>query len=1415
MDIFSAGCVIAELFVESPIFSLSLLYKYRKGEYNPEHRLAEIEDAEVRELVRHMIRIDPEARYSAEECLNFWRHKIFPEYFYSFLHQYMGLITDPSSGRVRDELNPGELAEADERVEKVYLDFDKISYFLGANSESAMDRTQVTSPALTNHVFPLQLDLSTYGNNSSKPRRSRTDDGALIFLTVVVSSLRNTAKSSARTKACDILLAFAEKLPDEAKLDRILPYIILLLNDRSDLVKVAAIRTLTQLLAMVQVVSPVNAYVFPEYIFPRLQTFISSSNASPSSMVRAAYASCIASLAQSSLRVLDMVQALRSDVRLQTIVSAGTEAVWTQDASYRNLYDVARVDLMEFFEIHAKALLTDSDISVRRAFLGSVSSLCIFFGNPRANEIILSHLNTYLNDRDWILKCAFFEAVVGVATYVGSTSLEEFILPLMVQSMTDPEDFVVERVFRSLASMAKLGLFQRSTTWDLLHVAVRFFVHPSIWVREAAVRFVVACTSFLSAADKHSIITPLIRPFLKTNITDISELQILDALKKPLSKALYDMLLAWATKSSKGVFWKSAAQDGTFALTGPSGLNIGRLRQRGGNMLLSSAPKNEEDEQWITRLRSFGMGQEEEPKVLALKEYIWRVSSRRMKESGEDNVTPPSDVIPLSQHNVTPQTVFYDKSQAGKERRTSSHERRTSAGDKKPHTIADALLDASTTIDSDPDPRRKLRRSRSQRSNRDAGTPLPTSRRRALEPGRGESSSQATSPMSSSPGAQLESHSSSAPPSDAAQKDIAGGSDADRATGDEDHASTSRDTDNGSLRVPGDVRHRSSAINLLSRQESAKAYAETGTSSANAFGKLDVPVQREGSQPPASPPIPEDTDHNAPEPPRQRYRSNHTYNGNDPTILRLLDSVFAQNYPTDLFDFGPVVISGSRRPIKKAGGEPSDKPWRPHGGLVAMFGEHTAPVNRVVVAPDSAFFITASDDGSVKVWDTTRLEKNLTPRSRQTHRHTPGAQVKSITFVEQTHTFISAATDGSVHAVRIDCHVVNGAARYGRPRVVRQYQIPAPDGVDEHAVWMEQFRTDVHSILLMATNRSRIIALDLKTMEIVYVLENPIRHGTPTTLCVDRKRNWLLVGTTHGIMDLWDLRFGVRVKAWGVRGGTPIHRLLIHPLKGRGRWVCAAGGSQSSSEIMVWDIDKVQCREVYRASSGETMPSVDGNGKNASSPRRNAKFVADTSWQNYEPWWVDDEKPEGMLSRFAMASGHVEPSAGDNGPSTLSSNGGDRNGIRALAAGLDVPGEGQEGSKCGFLVSGGSDCKIRFWDVTHPDASMVVSGSETAGEGVGSRPRYDISTPTTSLTVTTEILPNAKSGGTTGNKKSAGRSGGETNLAARPSRSTVISSQQQNLLRSHLDMILDVAVLEAPYGMTVSVDRAGMIYVFQ
>ena len=251
MDVFSVGCVIAELFLEAPIFSLSQLFKYKKGEYDPEiGYLSKIQDKNIRELVIHMIQLEPESRYSAEEYLNFWRRRAFPEYFYSFLHQYMSSITDPSSPRNSVLPDTANFGDADDRIDRVYNDFDKISYFLGFEDDKTpknVEENQILSRM--DEVIPVQIDIPNNRHQAATSGRHSTNDGSLIFLTLIVSSLRNTARATARVRACDLMLAFAEKITDEAKLDRVLPYVVVMLNDRADIVKVAAIRTITQLVS--------------------------------------------------------------------------------------------------------------------------------------------------------------------------------------------------------------------------------------------------------------------------------------------------------------------------------------------------------------------------------------------------------------------------------------------------------------------------------------------------------------------------------------------------------------------------------------------------------------------------------------------------------------------------------------------------------------------------------------------------------------------------------------------------------------------------------------------------------------------------------------------------------------------------------------------------------------------------------------------------------------------------------------------------------------------------------------------------------------------------------------------------------------------------------------------------------------
>ncbi|KAI1760850.1 ARM repeat-containing protein [Hypoxylon sp. FL1150] len=1353
MDIFSVGCVIAELFLETPIFSLSQMFKYRRSEYDPViSHLSRIPDQGLREMLSSMIHLDPEKRYSAEQYLDFYKGKVFPEYFYSFLHQYMELITDPSSGRAPVSGSMKNLGEADERIDRVFYDFDKISYFLGYQDDKEPSQLAHFTPRLGLGLFPVRLNIPNNEHFTSAGKQPPTDDGTLIFLTLVAAALRSTARAASKMRACDILLAFSERLSDEAKLDRVLPYLMTLLNDDVDLVAIAALRSVTQLLALVRVVTPVNAHIFPEYIMPRMQIFLSGASRQPimgkerrepSDLVRATYASCLGGLATTANRFLELTAILRAEGSITTAdpeVEAGSDP----DATFYGLFDNAQGELVELFEQHAKALVEDSAASVRRAFLSSVPELCLFFGSAESNDIILTHLNTYLNDRDWMLKCAFFDTIVGIAVFLGSTSLEEFSLPLMVQAVTDPEEHVVQAALHSLAELASLGLLSKAKTWELIDVVARFTVHPNIWIRESAAEYISSATKLLSPADVRCIVLPLVKPFLKPAIIpDFSELDILNALKKPLSRTVFDLALSWAQKTDKGLFWKAVRQQRQSAFTIASTALATRSSREVQPQTLSKVPRNEEDEQWLARLRNMGMTPEDEFKLLVLREFIWRLSQMKNRDLlTQDNMaTPLNDVVPLRSLNMQLQTIMFEENSSADGH--TWQQNRVSDSDRGPYTIADALLDASMTIDE----------------------PIGKRRRAAMNSHRSRLSSRggAVSPRTRDNGTLSPTQTQSSSPIDGAGfNESRRTSSTTRGRGSADDDASVSDAPYSTRRA---IRHQSSALDLLNRRDSGRSIAETGTTETNAFGQVEGPFAQ---NPPPQITIPNTiTEDGKPE-----ARSNvaHTYEGNDPSILKMLDNMYVDNYPHDIAEYGPLVTPITRRKVSKATGQPGEEAWKPSGSLVATFSEHTGAINRILPSPDHIFFITGSDDGSVKVWDSSRLERNVTNRARQTHKHAPGAKVVAICFIENTHTFVSCATDGSVHIVKVDTAANNGATKYTRLRFLREYQLPA----DEYAVWCEHFKQELNSVLVLLTNRSRVLAIDLRTMTLLYILDNPVHHGTPTCFCLDRKRNWLILGTSHGVLDLWDLRFKLRLKGWGLPGKSAIYRINPHPTKGRGRWVCVAGGT-GHGEVTTWDMEKTQCREIYRTGgSKDTL-------------------------KEYKPWDVDEDRPEGMLDRFAT---NIEPAASGNGDC----------GVRAMVVGSGAM-EDQREVRYGYILTGGSDKKLRFWDLFRVEHSCVFSGLQSedakpvfASASVPNQPN---------LSINVEKLVKGGSAAAGGEQKGGKSSKSGSSSREKPPRHTVISAEQGQLLRSHLDSILDVAVLEVPYTTTVSVDRSGVIFVFQ
>ena len=80
MDLFSLGCVIAEIFLGSQyLFTLPELLSHKRSELNLPSRLSEIKHECIQELVKTMISCQPEERKTIDYYINAWNTRVLPE----------------------------------------------------------------------------------------------------------------------------------------------------------------------------------------------------------------------------------------------------------------------------------------------------------------------------------------------------------------------------------------------------------------------------------------------------------------------------------------------------------------------------------------------------------------------------------------------------------------------------------------------------------------------------------------------------------------------------------------------------------------------------------------------------------------------------------------------------------------------------------------------------------------------------------------------------------------------------------------------------------------------------------------------------------------------------------------------------------------------------------------------------------------------------------------------------------------------------------------------------------------------------------------------------------------------------------------------------------------------------------------
>ncbi|WFD06169.1 non-specific serine/threonine protein kinase [Malassezia vespertilionis] len=305
----------------------------------------------------------------------------------------------------------------------------------------------------------------------------------------------------------------------------------------------------------------------------------------------------------------------------------------------------------------------------------------------------------------------------------------------------------------------------------------------------------------------------------------------------------------------------------------------------------------------------------------------------------------------------------------------------------------------------------------------------------------------------------------------------------------------------------------------------AKSGATTSLAHVHASRKPAEEVQQ-----PAQPPSP-----------LQSAAFGSTYEGSDPFIHAHLASVLERSSA----EKDALGISTNSPSAEEQTPRNKTSNQRPDGAMIAVLTEHTAKITALDVASDQLFFASGAQDKTVRIWDTARLEKNVTSHSRITYT-AHDAPITALRLLTGTHCVVSAAQNGSIHAWVVTLNARNSVPQYGRPHILGREALP----YGEHVTCMEQLVSGKHPVVALGTNKGRVLIWEVRFMQCLHAWNLASSHGGVTCMTLHSAEHWLCTGTAHGVLTLWDLRFALPLRSWALgtpAAGASIHALATHP----------------------------------------------------------------------------------------------------------------------------------------------------------------------------------------------------------------------------------------------------------------------------
>lgn len=1086
-------------------------------------------------------------------------------------------------------------------------------------------------------------------------RSSMCQNSILIYLQLILSTIRHVQRPSTKVVALQLIDRIAKYCNnDEARLQRIVPVTIsLLTEDHDPVVRGWAVRVLTNTVSIIQAFPPSDSKLFQQYIFKRVANMISDQ----SLVVRIAFTRCIATLAETAHRFLDITHAVRlyeavgnsgnDHIGQQSNVfdddvarlldnqsrssSRGSLADQTTDnnsvndasvepeSSYaaRKAFIVTSSYSLELSALHETVsrwvvhIATDqSEHSSlqKRAMLADLGKLCIFFGLDGVMSFVLPHILAFLNEKkDWELRAELFEHLPSVCHIIGRASTEEFVLPCVEIGLVDAENRVICSSLSCLRQLVEMGLLSRAAVFgsDLLYVDGR--TTNSKKQSYSFLRKYGVLLLFPADDVRQKAIEAYVTIANAVGSPDIEVLIIPDLkpffryLPQPIhlttvqgmQKCLHS---PWPRKSYDALLKSTAQSDPNLFIPG-SWTKIGVAISDGSDPAIETI-RREQDNESESKNQTI---QQKEPFTAIFQEYVQLLAKR-----GMDSLSKNSD------------------------KSTSS---RLANGIEGPLRLAQSIMF----------PR--------QNGNFYKST-LPDwycSLREKTESNKSQVSAETLIKTISTLG------------------NVYG------------------------LSILGPVE----GITTTNIVDAADHVPSNGLTEESLKSSEAVRIESAF---------------------RGEWSSETLLDPDIAETMLLISKLKALGVPPlppSLGELGVVPLKRMVAPLKEPTFSVDSKP-RVKGLLASSLptsSGHTAPVVRLAMSKDQFFFVSGSHDGTCRVWDIPQIEDSVGVLESNIkysgHIQDSPTRINDVAMLEGTHSIVSGASDGSVHVWRVDMvHSENQVTtqatqrlRRDRSRVSGTSSIRKADSNEGEVLTISHFNTSAASIIAFATQKGVVHSWDLRCAKEPFVLRHSPDLGYLSSMAIGTDQHWMVTGTSKGFLTLWDIRFQQPVKLWLHSRQSPITRLATSYVVPPQFWHLPQHSdgprpfvfvSSGSNECSMFDATTGTCSECFRTVSM-------GDNRNLSGVVEETPRLIETPIAT-KTNSTNTVKPSNQLLMLR----HVTPMATIN--CIVGSIGGNSN---------------------SYIVTGGSDCAIRFWDFSRPSNCYVICGRSTQLQPKPSYERVD------------------------------------------------------------------------------------------